>query len=257
MSRPAFPPCVGSVVIAGSRGSEVLFEVLRPGVGMAVWGRTARARLGLAEIAALPAVPAFDVDGRGRSSTGWRPRCWRRRPAPCPRRWARTSRGWRRCSPMVALSVAVRCRLRGLPPGGDLRFPPEPAGLRLVCAHQGPGIDWLLPSDGPARAARPVLRGHREGRGVSQATVDRATGTGRPLPRRGDRRRPPPARRRGGVRAGMAKRRARARGAEPRTTTRRASACGVATAATTGPRSSGCRPRSGAAWPSTPTTPGR
>ncbi len=140
------------VVIAGS-GAEVLFEVLRPGVGMAVWGRT-EDTAGLAEIAVLPAVPPFDVmveAGFDRVAAALLT------AAPCalPEALGADITGLATMFSVVAMNVTVRCRLRSLPPGGDFRFLPEPAGLRLLCAHQGPGIDWLLPSDGqPGRLDR-------------------------------------------------------------------------------------------------------
>ena len=138
-------PCVGSVVIAGA-GSDVLFEALRPGDGMAVWGRTASTTQ-LAEIAAMPAVPAFDVVAEAEFD---RVAAALLAAAPCalPEALGADITGLATMFAMVTLSVVVRCRLCGLLPGGDQRFPSEPAGLRLVCAHQGPGIDWLLPSHG-------------------------------------------------------------------------------------------------------------
>ncbi len=142
---------IGPVVIAGA-GSEVLFEVLRPGVGMAVWGRTAGATQ-LTEIAAMPAVPAFDVaveaafDRVAAALLG---------AAPCTLSGALGAdiSGLATMFSVVAMSVAVRCRLRSFPLSGDLCFLPETAELRLLCAYQGPGIDWLPPDGPPGRLDR-------------------------------------------------------------------------------------------------------
>ena len=51
----------------------------------------------------------------------------------------------------VAMNDRLRCRLRQLGPGCPSRLTPEPASLRLLCAYQGLGIDWLLPPAKPGR----------------------------------------------------------------------------------------------------------
>ena len=141
-------PRVGPVVVAGA-GADVLFEILRPGVGMAVWARSGAMSL-LSEITAVPVTPLFDVVAEGGFD---KVAASLLEQAPCalPDVLRTDITDVAALFSAVTMSFGLRCRLRRSGPGCAPRLAPEPASLRLLCAYDGFGIDWLLPPAGPGR----------------------------------------------------------------------------------------------------------
>lgn len=141
-------PRIGPVLVAGA-GPEVLFEILRPGVGMAVWARVG-SKAPFAEIAAMSVAPPFDavVEGGFDKVAG---SLLEQTPYALPEVLRTDIAGLAAMFSTVAMSYGLRCRLRRLEPGYLPQLSPEPAGLRLLCAYQGLGIDWLLPPAEPGR----------------------------------------------------------------------------------------------------------
>lgn len=139
---------LGSVTIAGTR-PEVLFGILRPGVGLAVWGRPARSRPHAA-LAGLPPVPVFEAEAEAEGAPA-RLAAALVEQAPCtlPDPIRSDISQLAAILGVIAAAPAVRGRLRGLPADADAPFRPEPARLRLVCPYQGAGLEWR---DGEAEA---------------------------------------------------------------------------------------------------------
>ena len=116
---------------------------------MAVWGR-ADTPVPFPEIAAMPSLPPFDTLVEG-SFDKLAALLLSKVPWDLPEVLRTDITGLATMFSVVAMTVNVRCRLRRIAPGLDPGFLPEPAGLCLLRAYQGLGIDWTLPPADPGR----------------------------------------------------------------------------------------------------------
>jgi hypothetical protein len=142
-----------AVAVSGAE-PEVMFDVLRPEVNLAIWHRTLPPMFGpatrpLAEaapfIATVEDEPEAAVDALAA-----------RLPVAAPLDLLADIRRLALLFAAVARTGGrVRIRLEAITGRGCHRWHADAVGLRLLCTYRGPGTEWL-PLGGGARAARGI-----------------------------------------------------------------------------------------------------
>ena len=149
--HPDAPPRRRAVAVSGAE-PEVLLDVLRPEVNLAVWHRHLPAMLGpairrLTEAAPFTAV----VEGEPEAAVD---ALAAKLPAAPPIDLLLDIRALAAAFATVAnTGGAVRIRLEAITGPACHRWHADAVGLRLLCTYRGPGTEWL-PIAGGACAAR-------------------------------------------------------------------------------------------------------
>jgi hypothetical protein len=131
---------------------EVLIQVLRPEVNLAVWDRTLPGSLAPGLRALCDAAPfAAVVEGEPEGALD---ALAAKLPAAAPLDLLLDIRALAIAFAGIAeTGGAVRIRLEAITGPGCHRWHADAVGLRLLCAYRGPGTEWL-PIAGGARIAR-------------------------------------------------------------------------------------------------------
>lgn len=151
--HPDAPPRQRAVAVSGAE-PEVLLEVLRPEVNLAVWHRTLPDALtaGLRPLTDAAPFTAVVEDEPERAVDALAAKL----PAAAP---IDLLVDIHRLAPAFAAiadtGTAVRIRLEAITGPACHRWHADAVGLRLLCTYRGPGTEWL-PIAGGARAARGI-----------------------------------------------------------------------------------------------------